>query len=289
MQPLAEHLAQYGLVPARGLDRDKFEEIQSLRSPLGVGLDYAQLRKTMRDHKWARDYLYVSTGFDPLIILNTGTGEYVNPQPLVYADMFDDENLRKQVDVVKRHVEAWRDGDTFDSLLDRNDTEGFKRTVMRAVTLAPNNLKELIYFLVPWDKTEGMNLEPFRRVVALRIRKTEEYPSEYFDNMLVPLLESTQPVITPVSDDEPPEEEILTEPVTVYRGEIGKSHHLALSWTRRRDIAEGFAQRFKQQGVVYEATIPPERVLAAYASDNEREILVNDLTGITIKERRVQN
>ena len=54
-------------------------------------------------------------------------------------------------------------------------------------------------------------------------------------------------------------------------------------------LAEHLAQRFKQQGVVYEATIPPERVLAAYASDNEREILVNDLTGITIKERRVQN
>lgn len=40
---------------------------------------------------------------------------------------------------------------------------------------------------------------------------------------------------------------------------------------------------------IIEVAIPPERVLAAYASDNEREILVNDLTGITIKERRVRD
>lgn len=282
MTPLAEHLAQYGLVPARGLDRDKFEEIQNLRSPLGVGLDYAQLRKTMRDHKWARDYLYVSTGFDPLVILNTNTGEYLDPTMLLLGDP-DNPMTAMQAEAVRKHVAEWDKQPSLTTMLDNKDVATFTSTVDRSIILAPNFLKELIYELVPWEQADGMGLAPYHRATALRVRKYEEYPTPGFDRQLVELLRSTEP-----SDyGDPPEEEVLSGSITIYRGEIDKSHHLALSWTRKREIAEGFAQRFGKHGVVYEATIPADRILAAYASDREREVLVDDLTGIKITKHRM--
>lgn len=276
---LEQTLAKHGLVKATDLDKNQFDAIQDGRPTPVIPLKWEQLTNITTNNPWATPYLYVNTGFDPLVILNPGTGEYINPQIL----LFDSPAFAKQHDVVRDHIQKWENADTLDAMLDHGDTDRFVMTLDRSIILAPNFIKELVYFLAPWVKADRHGLTAYHRATALRVRKTEEYPSETFDEMIIDLLYATQP-----SDyGDPPEEEVLTEPVTIYRGEIDKSHHLALSWTRRREIAEGFATRFGKHGVVYEATIPPERILAAYASDTEREVLVDDLTGITIKEHRM--
>lgn len=280
MNALTETLAQHGLAKASRLNETSFHNIQNSRPPVNLPLTWEQLQTILHEHPWAEPHLYVSTGFDPLVILNTNTGEYLNPQILLYADA---PLLQTQLDAARKHVTAWAEQPTLDDMLDQNDTGTFIDTVDRSIILAPNPLKELVYQFIPWDKADAHNLADYHRVTALRVRKYEEYPSREYDRMLVSLLRATKPT----GYGDPPEEETLTGVITVYRGEIDHSNHLALSWTRLREIAEGFARRFGMHGVVYEAQVPADRILAAYANDTEREVLIDDLSGIEIIEHRM--
>lgn len=69
----------------------------------------------------------------------------------------------------------------------------------------------------------------------------------------------------------------LDDVVTVYRGVT--SHNAknvkALSWTLNRDTAEWFANRFGEQGTVYEAQIPKEHICAVFLGRNEAEVIVD--------------
>lgn len=281
-QKLYYQLTSHGLIPVRHLTEQDFDEIQERRPQPNMPVTWEQLQNLIARNPWLEPHLHLNSGFDPLAILNTNTGEYLDPTMLLLGDP-DNPMTAMQAEVVRKHVTEWDKQPSLTTMLDNKDVATFTSTVDRSIILAPNFLKELIYELVPWEQADGMGLAPYHRATALRVRKYEEYPTPGFDRQLVELLRSTEP--TDYGD--PPEEEVLSGNITIYRGEIDKSHHLALSWTRKREIAEGFAQRFGKHGVVYEATIPADRILAAYASDREREVLVDDLNGIEITKHRM--
>lgn len=69
----------------------------------------------------------------------------------------------------------------------------------------------------------------------------------------------------------------LDDVVTVYRGvtSYNAQNVKALSWTLNRDTAEWFAHRFGEQGTVYEAQIPKERICAIFLGRNEAEVIVD--------------
>lgn len=81
---------------------------------------------------------------------------------------------------------------------------------------------------------------------------------------------------------------MLPETLTVYRGvtSFNAKNIKALSWKLDQDKAEGFAQRFDEDGTVYEAEIDKKHVLALFNGRNEAKVVVNPayLQNITVSE-----
>lgn len=77
----------------------------------------------------------------------------------------------------------------------------------------------------------------------------------------------------------------LDDTVTVYRGvtTYNAKNIKALSWTLEQKIAEWFANRFGEDGTVYEAQIPKQHIYALLNGRGESEIIVDPkyLTDIT--------
>lgn len=68
----------------------------------------------------------------------------------------------------------------------------------------------------------------------------------------------------------------LGDTVTVYRGVTSDNadNVKALSWTLKRETAEWFSCRFDKKGMVYEAKIGKEHILAYFDRGNEEEIIL---------------
>ena len=77
----------------------------------------------------------------------------------------------------------------------------------------------------------------------------------------------------------------LDDTVTVYRGvtTYNAKNIKALSWTLEQKIAEWFANRFGEDGTVYEAQIPKQHIYALLNGRGESEVIVDPkyLTDIT--------
>ena len=109
-----------------------------------------------------------------------------------------------------------------------------------------------------WIRTEAPNLDPnFKQKELLdlfRQSKQEEMMTE----------------------DEIETLRSLPETVSVYRGvssyNAGKAK--ALSWTLDQKVAQWFANRFGENGTVYEAEISKEHILALFKGRNEWEVIV---------------
>lgn len=80
-----------------------------------------------------------------------------------------------------------------------------------------------------------------------------------------------------MSDEDKAVLDSLPDIVTVYRGQSYHSKfYPALSWTLDKDKATWFMNRFTYNGgVLYEAKIPKEHILAYFSDTGESEIIVN--------------
>lgn len=109
-----------------------------------------------------------------------------------------------------------------------------------------------------WIRTEAPNLDPnFKQKELLDLfRKSKQ------EEMM--------------TEDEIETLRSLPETVSVYRGvtsyNAGKVK--ALSWTLDQKVAQWFANRFGENGTVYEAEISKEHILALFKGRNEWEVIV---------------
>lgn len=67
----------------------------------------------------------------------------------------------------------------------------------------------------------------------------------------------------------------LPDKITVYRGTCLKSTTKALSWTTNLEKARWFANRFGDNGKVYEAIIDKKNIFAYLADRSESEVVLN--------------
>ena len=88
-----------------------------------------------------------------------------------------------------------------------------------------------------------------------------------------------------MDDDEYKQFQTMDDTVTVYRGvtSYNADNVKALSWTLNKETAEWFAQRFDEDGTVYEAQIGKEHIYAVFNGRNESEVILDPqyLTDIT--------
>ena len=265
MPSQATILVQRGLVKAETATQKDWQTIDSLRDKrFSLPLEWERIQQILTNHPSIRPYLYLSTGLDGLVLLNTDTGETASAQPLIFEILSNENDTMFQM--VEQYVCRWDETTPTKTLIRQGRIDEAKQQIEHATMLAPTALMELVYQLVPWKElADGQ----YQRLTALNVRKNEEYPTRQFDRHLVRLLRQTKPCV----GGEGSLERTFDKPITVYRGEIDKSVHFGLSWTTGLNVAQGFAERFGKEGTVYSTVLKPEEILAAYADDGEQEVL----------------
>ena len=124
-----------------------------------------------------------------------------------------------------------------------------------------------------WIRTEAPNLDPnFKQKELLDLfRKSKQ------EEMM--------------TEDEIETLRSLPETVSVYRGvtsyNAGKVK--ALSWTLDQKVAQWFANRFGENGTVYEAEISKEHILALFKGRNEWEVIVEPDHLLQLSEAMEEN
>lgn len=258
-------LIQHGLIKAETATQKDWQTIDTLRDKrFSLPLEWKQIQQLLNNHPNIRPYLYLSTGLDGLVLLNTDTGETASAQPLIFEILSNENDTMYHM--VEQYVCRWSEATPTKTLIRQGRIDEAKQQIEHAVMLAPTALMELAYQLVPWKElADGQ----YQRLTALNVRKNEEYPTRQFDRHLVRLLRQTKPC----AGGEGSLERTFDKPITVYRGEIDKSVHFGLSWTTSLNVAQKFAERFVKEGTVYSTVLKPEEILAAYADDGEQEVL----------------
>lgn len=265
MPSQATILVQRGLVKAETATQKDWQTIDSLRDKrFSLPLEWERIQQILTNHPSIRPYLYLSTGLDGLVLLNTDTGETASAQPLIFEILSNENDTMFQM--VEQYVCRWDETTPTKTLIRQGRIDEAKQQIEHATMLAPTALMELVYQLVPWKELADRQ---YQRLTALNVRKNEEYPTRQFDRHLVKLLRQTKPCV----GGEGSLERTFDKPITVYRGEIDKSVHFGLSWTTSLNVAQGFAERFGKEGTIYSTILKPEEVLAAYADDGEQEVL----------------
>lgn len=258
-------LIQHGLVKAETATQKDWQTIDSLRDKrFSLPLEWERIQQLLNNHPSIRPYLYLSTGLDGLVLLNTDTGETASAQPLIFETLSNEDDA--MFHMVEQCVCRWDETTPTKTLIRQGRTDEAKQQIEHAMMLAPTALMELVYQLVPWKELVDRQ---YQRLTALNVRKNEEYPTRQFDRHLVRLLRQTKPCV----GGEGSLERTFDKPITVYRGEIDKSVHFGLSWTTSLNVAQGFAERFGKEGTIYSTVLKPEEILAAYADDGEQEVL----------------
>ena len=124
-----------------------------------------------------------------------------------------------------------------------------------------------------WISTESPNLDPNMSKSKLLSLFRKANPSEL------------------MSEEELNTFNQLEDAVTVYRGvtSYNADNIKALSWTLDYDKAEWFANRFGEEGIVYEAEIEKSHILAFFNRRNESEVIVNPKYLMDIEETQSQS
>ena len=265
MPSQATILVQRGLVKAETATQKDWQTIDSLRDKrFSLPLEWERIQQILTNHPSIRPYLYLSTGLDGLVLLNTDTGETASTQPLIFEILSNENDTMFQM--VEQYVCRWDETTPTKTLIRQGRIDEAKQQIEHATMLAPTALMELVYQLVPWKElADGQ----YQRLTALNVRKNEEYPTRQFDRHLVRLLRQTKPCV----GGEGSLERTFDKPITGYRGEIDQSVHFGLSWTTSLNVAQKFADRFGKEGTIYSTVLKPEEILAAYADDGEQEVL----------------
>lgn len=270
MAEQGELLRRYGLLKAIDASENDWHTVNGLRDRrFAIPVAWNDVRTILACHPDLRPYLYLSTGFDGLVLLDTETGKTMSAQPLM-LDLLsgDDADHPTLAGMVESRVGEWVSDVSTVGLVRQGETGSAKERIATSTAMAPTALKELVYLLAPWGELDDPQ---FQRKTALEVRKAEEYPTDSFDRHLVGLLKRT----APNTGSDEPMERVFDSPVTVFRGELEGSVHLGLSWTTDSKVAERFANRFDLDGVVYRTVLEPDEVLAAYADDGESEVLAS--------------
>lgn len=278
---VVERLMNHGLLPfsmAHG-NEGLVEDIASKRRLPIVRFGYREFEMMEKAYPNLVDYMFLSTGVSPVVVINLRTLEVFDfLAAVINATMGDGKGSETTLDVEK--VGKWFDTEGERPSLEelaRTDFKGFREHVDSAMAGVWGDPKlELVWSLVPWgavpekDRRECLMV---MREKVLSIRQSIEYPSRSLDRDMVRVLRTTKGKHTGI-------EKPVTGPMTLYRGERDKSTHFGMSWTTDPETARFFATRFgaNPDSVVYRCEFPGNDILAVYGDDSgadEHEVLVD--------------
>lgn len=278
---VVERLMNHGLLPFSMAHGNKVlvDDIASKRRLPIVEFGYREFEMMEKAYPNLVDYMFLSTGVSPVVVINLRTLEVFDfLAAVINATMGDGKGSETTLDVEK--VGKWFDTEGERPSLEelaRTDFKGFREHVDSAMAGVWGDPKlELVWSLVPWGAVPEKDRKECLMVMrekVLSIRQSIEYPSRSLDRDMVRVLRATKGLHTEI-------EKPVTGPMTLYRGERDKSTHFGMSWTTDPETARFFATRFgaNPDSVVYRCEFPKKDILAVYGDDSgadEQEVLVD--------------
>lgn len=211
-----------------------------------------------------------TTPYSPVIVQHpfTSTGFVVIPtekhtgfQPIDIT--LNDENLKKWQDSMRRIIEKVENPYHVYMLL--NPPYALTFLKLASPYLSKKDFSEILSSA--WVMCEAPHNDP-------DVSKSD----------LISMFKSADPQSL-MDDDEYKQFQTMDDALTVYRGvtSYNAGNVKALSWTLNKETAEWFANRFDEDGTVYEAQIDKEHIYAVFNGRNESEVILDPqyLTDIT--------
>lgn len=145
-------LIQHGLIKAETATQKDWQTIDILRDKrFSLPLEWERIQQILTNHPSIRPYLYLSTGLDGLVLLNTDTGETASAQPLIFEILSNENDT--MFHMVEQYVCRWDETTPTKTLIRQGRIDEAKQQIEHATMLAPTALMELVYQLVPWEGT----------------------------------------------------------------------------------------------------------------------------------------
>lgn len=242
-----EDVMKLGLYPLNEATEEVFQHIHSVRL-MNLFNSLKDAKKAFADFNIPCKEAYLTTsGLTELILFD---GQWTMMDFFPMGSVVDNVIL-KQWNHFKATNMADKKDNNYESIIKRIPV-AYKKTLFEL------NIKE-----IP---------EQFKRGLLINIRVLSEYQFEDFDkNIFIPEMLKTKKN----------SEDILKlrkqhsmQLLTIYRGQTDSSTDLesALSWTLDLRMAKFFANRFDSDGIIYQANVHVDNVLAY--SESEEEVIV---------------
>lgn len=235
-------MGMYPLTEATQAKFDMMKELSPFRFPMFETIE--EIREVIEKQGLPEEDLYLSTGLYDLVLFDGRWGfmEYHN---------FTGMNLAESWKTFKERMVHLENQKKYESLL----------------VFVPKSHKKVII-----EQHLDDIPEIDRRKLLIDIRTSSEYQFQEFDeDTFIPQMLKSKDGAEDLKQLKKLHPELV---LTIFRGQTPESTELehALSWTTDIQYAEYFANRFGSEGVIYQARVRHDQVLA-YAS-RESEVLV---------------
>lgn len=240
-----DELLRMGMYPLTEATQEKFDmmkELSPFRFPMFETIE--EIREVIEKQGLPEEDLYLSTGLYDLVLFDGRWGfmDYHN---------FTEMNLAETWKTFKERMVHLENQKKYASLL----------------VFVPKSHKKVI---IEQHLDEIPEID--RRKLLIDIRTSSEYQFQEFDEeTFVPQMLKSKEGAEDLKQLKDLHPELV---LTIFRGQTPKSTELehALSWTTDIQYAEYFANRFSSEGVIYQARVKRDQVLAY--TDREAEVLV---------------
>lgn len=225
----------------------------------------------------ARTFLYLDikeTEFGDIVVqhpfTNSGTVCFQNKDGHEFVNLLEDDNaLIRWREAINDRIEECENAYQLYLLINKPYRIAFLKYTVDF--MSRDDMSKILADI--WISTESPNLDPNMSKSKLVTLFRKANPSEL------------------MNEDELEVFNEFEEMVTIYRGvtSYNANNIKALSWTLDYDKAEWFANRFGEDGTVYEAEIEKAHILAYFNRRNESEVIVDPKYLIDIEESQSQN
>lgn len=246
-------LMSMGLFPLNEATQDKFnlfKEMAPMRFSMFATIE--EIKTTLAEQRLPEEDVYLTTGLYDVVLFD---GKWAFMEYHNFPGMDIAGNWKK----FKERMNKWEQKKDYDTLMSFVP-KAYKKSIVE------HNLHE-----IP---------EQDRRSLLIDIRTSSEYQFEEFDEeVFVPEMLKSKDGAEDLQELKKLHPE---EVVTIYRGETPQSTELenALSWTTKIEFAEFFANRFSSEGVIYQAEVEFDKILAFTERESEVLVQFDDLMNI---------
>lgn len=277
--------------------KDNFNVVRKARNPFLLPISDDDVINVYQQHPKLRDFLFLSTDADGLILLDTKTLKSTSAVSLLLG--VNNPKMKKIQNRDEDYLSGLQKGLTASHFTyPYPEPVEVLKDLVTLITMTQTSRVEGIFNLIDFKSLlvgASKNHQAYQQIVRyiyLYTRKIIEYPTPEFDKKLCQTIKHIPRNIDSLNNElrklvEDMEIPVAEQERTLYRGDTARNiqrnplhYQKSLSWTPKYETAQFFAKRFSnpegsQGGKIYTVNVPAKYILAEYADDGEPECLLD--------------